>query len=172
MSLAYLFYVLGGESIQRECFDYIRNNGKLMEGQVFTSSAGTLKCKKIIHAVGPVWRGGNNREEQTLYACIDNCFDEAQNHRLKSIAIPPISTGIFGYPLEQAIRTVVEALYDREKGSDPLPAKVIFVDNKQNSLRMFRDELNGKFRKVQQKAAPPTRPRIKPPNTPGKCCTV
>ena len=122
-----------------------------MEGHVFTSSAGTLRCKKIIHAVGPKWQGGHLQEERTLYACIDNCFDEAENHNLKSIAIPPISTGIFSYPLRDAVRTIVEALYDRERRNHPLPQQVIFVDNKDDSIKLFEKELTDRFRQVQPK---------------------
>lgn len=136
---------LGGSSIQQECADYIRKNGQMMDGQVFTSSPGHLSCKKIIHAVGPRWKDGFSQEEQTLYACIDNCFDETRRQNLHSIAIPPISTGIFGYPLGSAVKTIVEVVADREKNASHLPQKIIFVDNKENSLTMFENALRDQF---------------------------
>lgn len=137
---------LGGATIQQECDHFIRTNGDLMEGQVFVSSAGNLRCKKIIHAVGPKWNGGNAQEERTLYTCIDNCFDEVQKiNNSHSIAIPPISTGIFGYPLGKAVATIVEVVYDRGRSGGFLPRRIIFVDNKDDSLRLFEKEIRTKF---------------------------
>ena len=137
--------ILGGDSIQQECLQFIRAKGKLMPGQVWTSGSGRLKCKKIIHAVGPRWRGGRQEEDRILYACIDNCFDEALKHSLQSIAIPPISTGIFGYPLPKAVEVIVDALCDRDRTDNPLPQRVIFVDNKDDSLELFKKELEKRY---------------------------
>ena len=112
-----------------------------MEGEVFTSSSGRLACKKIIHAVGPKWHGGRSQEERKLITCIDNCFEEVEKYKLKSIAIPPISTGIFEYPLEKAVKAIVDAVCDREKQGDYLPEYVTFVDNQVTSLKIFEKEL-------------------------------
>ena len=145
LAIKYIHNVLGGQSIQQECLDYLRSKFSLMEGQVFTSSAGDLKCKKIIHAVGPRWGGGRLQEELTLYNCINHCFDEVKKHKLQSIAIPPISTGIFGYPLEKAVKTIVEALYERDKEGKHLPPLIFFVDNKDDSLHLFEKELKQRY---------------------------
>ena len=132
---------LGGNSIQQECARYVSQHGQLMDGEVFTSSAGRLACKKIIHAVGPKWQGGRSQEEHTLITCIDNCFEEAEKHKIKSIAIPPVSTGIFEYPLEKAVKAIVDAVCDREKQGDYLPEYITFVDNKVTSWKIFKMEL-------------------------------
>ena len=141
-----------------------------MEGQVFTSSAGSLKCKKIIHAVGPRWRNGFRQEEHTLFMCIDNCFEEAAKFNLQSLAIPPISTGIFGYPLEKAVKTIVDALGTRESKNEFVPQRVIFVDNKDDSLRLFERELRARYETSQPKPKLPPRkstqrPQIQIPPT-------
>lgn len=116
-----------------------------MEGQVFTSNAGDLLCKKIIHAVGPRWRNGFSREESTLSTCVNNCFSEAERYGLQSLAIPPISTGIFRFPLDKAVEAIVGVVAEREAQNSFLPKHVLFVDNKDDSLAMFEKELRAKF---------------------------
>ena len=133
-----------------------------MEGQVFTSSAGTLRCEKIIHAVGPKWQGGHLQEERTLYACIDNCFDEAENHNLQYLAIPPISTGIFGYPLNSAVRTIVQVLQDRDRKKNFLPKRVAFVDNKEDSLLLFQKQLSERYQPTPQTQVDTSFPPVPP----------
>ena len=83
-------------------------------GEARISNAYRLKAKRIIHAVGPVWRGGNSGEAELLAGCYRNSLALAVRHDLRTIAFPAISTGIYGYPLEAATRvavaTVAEAL--------------------------------------------------------------
>jgi O-acetyl-ADP-ribose deacetylase (regulator of RNase III) len=84
-----------------------------------------LKARHVIHAVGPVWRGGEHGEPELLASCYRRSLELAVGHGLKSIAFPCISTGIYRYPLEEAaavaVGTVV-AFLDR----DDLVEKVIF----------------------------------------------
>lgn len=73
-----------------------------------------LPAKYVIHAVGPVWRGGKNNERQKLESCYRRCLEISCGHQVKSIAFPCISTGIYGFPKEQAaeiaLKTVRECL--------------------------------------------------------------
>ncbi|KAF6033906.1 PARP14 [Bugula neritina] len=112
-----------------------------MEGEVMTSSPGNLSCKKIIHAVGPKWVNGERHEEITLLNCVDNCFLETEKEKMQSIAIPPISTGIFEFPMGKAVKAIVGAIKQREKNNEYLPQLISLVDNKSDSLQLFETEL-------------------------------
>ena len=66
-----------------------------------------LPAKHVIHAVGPVWSGGGEREEELLASCYRTALDLAAEHRLASIAFPAISTGIYRFPQDRAARVAV-----------------------------------------------------------------
>ncbi len=69
-----------------------------------------LKARYVIHAVGPVWHGGGQGEDELLAGCYRNSLDLAAQHGIRSIAFPGISTGIYGYPLERATRIAIAAV--------------------------------------------------------------
>ena len=69
-----------------------------------------LPCKYIIHTVGPVWHGGKNDEEQLLTACYENAMKLAQQHGLRTIAFPSISTGVYHYPCDLAAKTAISTV--------------------------------------------------------------
>ena len=69
-----------------------------------------LPCKKVIHTVGPVWRGGTHGEAELLASCYDTALKIAESNRLKSIAFPCISTGVYGYPQEEAASIALSAI--------------------------------------------------------------
>lgn len=69
-----------------------------------------LKARYVIHTVGPVWHGGGDNEPELLASCYSRCLTLAEQHELKSIAFPAISTGIFGYPKEPATEIAVRVV--------------------------------------------------------------
>lgn len=90
----------GGQVIQKESDQWIQQHGQVTHDTPALTSAGRLPCKYVIHAVGPVWGEGN--EEKKLADAVRSSLKLAESMKLKSLAIPPISTGIFGFPKEIA----------------------------------------------------------------------
>ncbi len=84
--------------------------GHCAVGEAVATEAFRLNAKAILHTVGPVWRGGESGEEAQLRACYRNCLRLAESMQLKSIAFPLISSGIFGYPKEQAYDVAVSEI--------------------------------------------------------------
>ncbi|MFP3202094.1 MAG: ADP-ribose-binding protein [Sulfolobus sp.] len=97
----------GGEEIQRESDEYVRKYGPIPTGGVAVTRAGKLKAKYIIHAVGP--RYGVEGEDK-LELAIKNSLLKADELGLESIAIPAISTGIYGYPYEICAKVMARVL--------------------------------------------------------------
>ena len=94
-----------GASVLEEC----RRLGGCPVGQAKVTRAGRLPASFIIHAVGPVWRGGRSDEAALLASCYRAAIELAAGHRCERLALPAISTGVYGYPLEQAAAIALEA---------------------------------------------------------------
>jgi len=104
----------GGPSILNECKRIVAKIGTLPAGKAVITTGGRLRAKYVIHTVGPVYRGGRQHEAETLASCYRECIRMADDHGIKSLAFPSISTGAFGYPVHEAseiaVRAIVEAL--------------------------------------------------------------
>jgi O-acetyl-ADP-ribose deacetylase len=104
----------GGPSILAECRRIVAKIRSLPAGKAVITTGGRLGAKFVIHTVGPVYRGGRHREPETLASCYRESIRIADDHAVKSLAFPSISTGAFGYPIheaaEVAIQAVIEAL--------------------------------------------------------------
>lgn len=90
----------GGEVIQRESDEWVRKYGPVTHEKPAYTSGGSLPCKYVIHAVGPVW--GTGEEDRNLAAAARGALECAAELGLQSVALPAISTGIFGFPKERA----------------------------------------------------------------------
>jgi O-acetyl-ADP-ribose deacetylase (regulator of RNase III) len=84
--------------------------GPCPAGDAVITAAYRLPCKHVIHTVGPVWRGGRQGDRELLASCYRKSILIAANAGLSSIAFPNISTGVYGYPKEEAARTAVETV--------------------------------------------------------------
>ena len=92
-----------GPQLLAEC----RSLGGCATGDAKITGGYRLPAKRVIHAVGPVWHGGTNGEPDLLASCYRRAIEIAAAHHLGSIAFPSISTGIYGYPIEQAAALAV-----------------------------------------------------------------
>ena len=103
-----IFNAAGKNQLQNACNKY----GGCPTGGAVITPGFNLKAKYIIHAVGPVWQGGNNKEPQQLYGCYKKSLELAQQNNIHSICFPLISAGIFGYPKDKAWRKALQACND------------------------------------------------------------
>jgi len=85
-----------------------------------------LPSKWVIHTVGPVWRGGNHKEDEYLASCYQNCFALAEKYKLKTVAFPSISTGAYRYPLRPAAEIAITETKKFLKRNNFIE-KIIFV---------------------------------------------
>lgn len=96
----------GGPEVMKEC----RSIGGCPTGSAVVTTAGRLKARFVIHAVGPVWRGGGSGEKRSLESAYEKSLNLAAQMGLKSIAFPSISTGAYGYPIAQAALAALGAV--------------------------------------------------------------
>jgi putative ATPase len=90
----------GGAPIQQESDTWVREHGPVSHAKPAWTGAGRLKSKYVIHAVGPIW--GEGEEDAKLAAAVQGVLETADELKLESIAMPALSTGIFGFPKERA----------------------------------------------------------------------
>jgi len=102
-----------------------------------------LPAKNIIHTVGPVWNGGNKDETQLLENCYTNSLKLARENKLKTIAFPNISTGIYRFPKRQAARIAIDTVKKYFKKTSKIK-EVIFVVFDEENYRLYDEMLNSK----------------------------
>lgn len=95
-----------GRGLLEEC----RSLGGCETGQSKMTDGYNLPCKKVIHTVGPIWYGGNHHERELLASCYDTAMKLAEENNLQSIAFSCISTGVYGFPKDEAARIAKRVL--------------------------------------------------------------
>lgn len=129
----------GGSEILEECRRIVARQGGCKTGEAVITSAGKLEAKFVIHTVGPVWNGGNENEAEKLASCYKNSLRLAVENGCQTIAFPAISTGVYGYPLNDAAKVAVQTVKDFITESDQ-PKKIIFVcfgDDNYKAIKSF-----------------------------------
>jgi O-acetyl-ADP-ribose deacetylase (regulator of RNase III) len=122
-----------GPELLEEC----RRLGGCPTGDARITKGYQLPTKHIIHTVGPVWRGGNNKEAELLAGCYRNSLRLAEKHGVKSIAFPSISTGAYGYPIESASKIAIQTVRDFMRTSNVIE-KVVFVCYSQSDYETYK----------------------------------
>lgn len=129
----------GGPEILSEC----RTLGGCPPGEARITTGGKLKARHVIHTVGPVYRGGASGERNVLAAAYRNSLELASKRGLKSISFPSISTGAYGYPVDDASRVALREVinYLKSGGGINLVRFVLFDDHDYDTYKRSLDRL-------------------------------
>lgn len=101
-----------------------------------------LRARWVIHTVGPIWRGGENREDELLAGCYRRCLDLACEKQLTSISFPSISTGAYGFPIDRASIIAIRAISSfLEHRNIPLKVHIVCFDAR--TLKAYQDAMAG-----------------------------
>jgi len=133
----------GGPSIMAET-DQKHPDG-CPTGSAVITGAGNLPAKYVLHAVGPVWRGGNRGEADQLASAYRRCLELAVEHDCRSVAFPALSTGAYGYPMDQAARVALSTAIDflQQHGKPELVRFVLFGEGAYGAFSAALEELTG-----------------------------
>ncbi|KAL9974242.1 hypothetical protein ACROYT_G011257 [Oculina patagonica] len=139
----------GGKAIEKESNKIVGKGGPLKDGQVAITSAGKLRCKKVVHAVGPDCRnvGLSNSQKVLRQACI-NSFKIAEEWNMTSIALPAIGSGIYDMPKDACAKVMFDALEEFLRQGDPKKktiSDIRFVNIDDPSVQAFRKEFISRY---------------------------
>lgn len=129
----------GGPSVQEEC----KRIGSTPVGTAVITGAGKMKFKHVIHAVGP--KMGEGDEDRKLSAAVRSSLALADRHGLKSVAIPAISTGNFGFPMERCARILLTEVHRYLQGGTKLQRVIVCLYD-EPTWKLFARELRRGFR--------------------------
>ncbi|MGB6943439.1 MAG: macro domain-containing protein [Bryobacteraceae bacterium] len=118
---------VGGPAIQRELDGIRASSGGCPCGSAVVTGAGSLPAQYIFHAVGPVYHDGRHGEPEQLANCYRACLDLAEKHGVRTVSFPAISTGAYGYPLEEAAAISLDTIGQRLEKEDCPVRDVLLV---------------------------------------------
>lgn len=127
----------GGPSIMAELDKVRARIGRCPQGSAVHTSAGNLPAKWVLHAVGPVYRDGRSGEASTLGQCYASCLELADKLGARSLTLPAISTGVYGYPMDDAARVAISAVVAASRESPHNLERVTFVLFGTEAFRSF-----------------------------------
>ncbi|WP_290650682.1 O-acetyl-ADP-ribose deacetylase [Aquisalimonas sp.] len=133
----------GGPEILEECKGIRRSgypNG-LPTGEAVVTTAGKLPAQRVIHTVGPVWKDGAAGEPDLLARAYRNCLERAREEGLRTIAFPSISTGVYGYPIDQAAPLALSMVAGYLREHPGAIEEVRFVLFSEKDLKRYREAL-------------------------------
>jgi len=129
----------GGHIILEQC----KKHGGCPTGESRITTAGDLPSKYVIHTVGPIYGTNHGADEKNLYNAYYNSLKLALEYDLKSISFPSISTGVYGYPIEEAIVVVYKAINDFLESHSSIN-KINFILFSEENYRVYSDYCNNR----------------------------
>jgi O-acetyl-ADP-ribose deacetylase len=134
----------GGGEIMAELDRIREKSGGCPTGSAVATAAGRLPAKWVFHAVGPIYRGGAHNESRKLASVYQTCLALAADYGAGSISFPSISTGVYGYPVEEAAGIAMREVFEHMVSPyDNLPHRVVFV--------LFDDRTFGAYQQAAEK---------------------
>ncbi|SOY43504.1 conserved hypothetical protein [Cupriavidus taiwanensis] len=131
----------GGPAIMEACRAIRDAQGGCPTGEAVITTGGRLPAPYVIHAVGPVWHGGGQDEDEQLANAYRNSIRVAAQHHLRTLAFPNLSTGIYGFPRERAADIAIAAVREALAGA-PEIEQVTFVCFDDENYRLYRERLS------------------------------
>ncbi|RLG32320.1 O-acetyl-ADP-ribose deacetylase [Methanosarcinales archaeon] len=131
----------GGRAILEQCKEIVSKQGRLPTGKAVITSGGNLKAKYVIHTVGPIWQGGTKSEAELLTSAYQQSLKLATEHNLESISFPSISTGAYGYPVEEAAQVAIKAVVSFLRKEATSIKEVVFVLFDSRTYEYYRSAL-------------------------------
>lgn len=125
----------GGRKILDDCIEIRNRQGKCKTGEAVVTTGGNLPAKYVIHTVGPVWNGDEEKGSKLLANCYHNSLKLAESLKVKTIAFPNISTGIYRFPKELAAKIAIDEV---KNFTSEIIEKVIFVCFDDENEKIYR----------------------------------
>ncbi|MGY8526853.1 O-acetyl-ADP-ribose deacetylase [Paracidovorax citrulli] len=130
----------GGPAIAQACREIRERQGGCPTGEAVITTGGMLPAPYVIHAVGPVWRGGNDDEDALLASAYRSSIALAAKHGLRTLAFPNISTGVYGFPRERAADIAIAAVQEELPRAQSI-VQVTFVCFDDENYRLYQQRL-------------------------------
>ncbi|NLB35080.1 MAG: O-acetyl-ADP-ribose deacetylase [Elusimicrobia bacterium] len=127
---------VGGKAILKECMEI----GGCEAGEAVITGGGKLQASYVIHTVGPIWRGGKNKESELLKNCYLNSLKLAVKNGVKTLAFSNISTGVYGFPKRKAAHIAISTVRDF-LSTDNSIEKIIFVCFDEENYQIYKEIL-------------------------------
>jgi len=131
----------GGPAILEECREIVARQGRLPTSKAVITMGGHLQAQYVIHTVGPIWHGGSKNEAELLRSAYHECLKLAAENKLTSISFPSISTGAYGYPVDEAAKIAVSTVFSFLKQQATSLKEVVFVLFNTRTYQSYRTAL-------------------------------
>ncbi|MXY70159.1 MAG: O-acetyl-ADP-ribose deacetylase [Acidobacteriia bacterium] len=127
----------GGPAIMQELVQIRARIGQCLAGDAVATSAGKLPAQWVIHTVGPVYGDGRRGEPAALRSCYERCLELSDELGARTLTLPAISTGVYGYPMDLAAKVAVGAVASKLSGDETRVKRVTFVLFDDTAFRVF-----------------------------------